>query len=56
MPAQLTTLDASIAEAKRCLDAAREDGDPAEIALWRAKMDVRLERKFTQMKAAGFRG
>ena len=53
---QLTTLDASIAEAKRHLDQARREGDIDEIAMWRAKMDVRLERKFTQMKAAGFRG
>ena len=56
MTAQLTTLDASIAEAKRHLDQARREGDVDEIAMWRARMDVRLERKWTQMKAAGFRG
>lgn len=52
MPAQLTTLDESIAEAKRCLDAARRDGRAAAIVEWAARLDRRLDRKLTQMKAA----
>lgn len=49
---EVTTLDESIAQAKRMLDAARKDGRADDIVDWNAKLNIRLERKFTRMQAA----
>lgn len=51
-PTRLTTLDESILEAKRCLDAARRDGRADAIREWASRLDRRLDRKLVLMGAA----
>jgi hypothetical protein len=51
MPA-VTTIDESIAEAKKELDAARRDGRPEAIRQWASRLDARLDRKLVMRKAA----
>lgn len=52
MATVVTTLDESILEAKHMLDQARRDGCADQIRMWANRLDARLDRKCSLLRAA----